>query len=303
MGAPHVYVALSQFCQNDETPRRILQDAGFMVTENGSGRRPRPDELIESARDCSGIIAGVEHYDAETLGALPELRCISRCGAGIDSIDLEAAARLNIAVCSTPELVAEPVAQLTLAMILALARRLPESNAASWRRHTGFLLSEWTIGLVGFGRIGQAVERYLQPFSPRICVASPRLKEADAPPGVEVVDLNGLVAQSDLISIHAARRTADRPLIAAAEIARMKPGARIVNTARGYLLDEAALLEALNSGRLSGAALDVYSEEPYAGPLLNHPKVLCTPHIGTLTRASRREMELRAVENLIGSLR
>jgi D-3-phosphoglycerate dehydrogenase len=132
----------------------------------------------------------------------------------------------------------------------------------------------------------------------------PALNRADRlPPGVTLVDLSTLLFRADVVSIHAASPAADGPLIGAAEIATMKPGARIVNTSRGYLLDEAALCEGLRTGRLSGAALDVFADEPYSGPLLSFPQVLCTPHIGTLTRASRIAMELKAVENVIRFLK
>lgn len=304
----HVYIALSQFCENDDAPRRLLQSEGLSFAENLTGRRPRADELIAAARSVIAVVAGVEPYDAVTLQALPALKCISRCGVGVDSIDMDAARRLGIAVFTTPDPIAEPVAELTVSMILALARRLPEAMAAQregqWRRRTGFLLSEWTVGLVGFGRVGQAVERYLRPFGPAVCVADPALDRSDRlPPGVSMVDLNTLLSRADVVSIHAARSAADAPLIGAAEIAKMKPGSRIVNTSRGYLLDEAALCEGLKTGQLSGAALDVFADEPYSGPLLSFPQVLCTPHIGTLTRASRIAMELQAVENVITFLK
>ncbi len=141
-----VYVALQQFCEHDATPRALLTQAGCEVRGNTLGRRLRADELREVLRDADAVIAGVEPYDAALFASLPRLRCISRCGIGTDAIDLEAAARSGIAVYTTAEEVVEPVAQLTVAMLLALARHLPLHHAdfqhGVWKKRTGVLLSE-----------------------------------------------------------------------------------------------------------------------------------------------------------------
>jgi D-3-phosphoglycerate dehydrogenase len=301
-----VYVALSQFCESDDSPRRALLEAGYSVEENRLGRRLRSDELVAAVGGADAIIAGVEPYSAAILEAFPRVRCISRCGVGVDAIDLDAARRLGIKVLNTPDEVAEPVAQLTVAMMLALARNLPEYGVSlregSWKRHTGFLLSEWTIGLVGFGRVGRAVERCLRPFGGTLVVSDPALRQVDLPAGIELLELSVLLSRADLVSLHATRSTSDGPLLSSLQFEGMKPGSRLVNTSRGYLVDERALLSALESGHLAGAALDVYETEPYSGPLVKLPQVLCTPHIGTLTNASRRAMELKAVANLIDFL-
>lgn len=306
MSGGHVYIALSQFCERDDSPRRALLDAGFSLEENRLGRRLRADELVKAVGAADAIIAGVEPYAAATLEAFRRVRCISRVGVGVDSIDLEAAKRLGIAVLNTPDEVVEPVAQITVGMILALARNFPEYGVTlregSWNRYTGFLLSEWTIGLVGFGRIGRAVERCLRPFGPKIVVADPGVRQTDLPAGVHLLDLDALLSGVDVVSLHAARSPSEGPLLASREMERMKRGSRIINTARGYLIDEGALLDALNSGHLAGAALDVYGAEPYTGPLSKLPQVLCTPHIGTFTHASRLAMELKAATNVIDFL-
>lgn len=300
--ASHVYVALQQFCESDDAPRKILREAGLRVTENRLGRRLKPEEMAGLLAEAEAVLAGVEPYDAELLEQLPKLRCISRCGAGTDSVDMEAARRRGVAVLTTPDEVAEPAAQLTLGMILALARGFPQSirnfDAGRWSKQTGFLLSEWTVGLAGFGRIGRAVERLLRPMGPRVLVCDPFLPSGNLPPDVQPVTLGDLLAQSDLVSIHASRRPEEGALLGKQEIARMKQGSFLVNTARGYLVDERALEEGLSSGRLAGAALDVFEKEPYDGPLAKMPQVLCTPHVATLTRASRAAMELRCAQNV-----
>ena len=304
MARPIVYVTLSQFCKQDARPRRLLDEAGFEVRMNTCGRRLRPDELPALLREVDAVIAGVEPYDAPLLAVLPRLRCVSRCGIGTDAIDLAAAQRQGIRVYTTADEVVEPVAQLTVAMMLALARNLPfhaaESRASRWTKATGHLLSEWTIGLVGFGRIGRAVEHLLRPFAPRIVVADPCCNLRDLPEGVELRLLPALLAESDCVSLHASRRPDEGPLMGRTEFSQMKSGSVLVNTARGFLVDEVALLEALRKGGcLAGAALDVFEEEPYTGPLAQWPTVLCTPHIATLTADSRAAMERCSAQHVI----
>jgi len=298
-----VFIALQQFCEQDDQPLKVLQRAGFEVHRNSLGRRIHREEMLEAFQGADAVLAGVEPYDANLLEALPRLKCISRCGAGTDSIDLEAARRRNITVLTTPEEATEPVAQLTLGMILALARNLllhgKDFDAGQWRKRTGHLLSEWTLGLVGFGRIGRALERHLRTFGPKILVADPFIQPQELPEGVVLCDLPRLLSQADLISIHVNRRPEEGVLIGQNELALMKRGSYLVNTARGHLVDEEALFEALKSGHLSGAALDVFEEEPYTGPLSRLPQVICTPHVATLTQASRAAMELRCARNVM----
>lgn len=303
MARPLIYVSLQQFCEQDDRPRRLLEGAGLEVRVNPLGRRLRREEMTALLRDADGILAGVEPYDSGILDALPRLRCISRCGVGTDAIDLEAARRRGITIYTTTDEVVEPVAQLTMAMILALARHIPqqlaEMRAGQWTKRIGALLSEWTIGLVGFGRIGRAVARYLWPFGPRLLAADPHVDARDLPEGVVLRPLPSLLAESHLVSLHASRRVTEGPLISRAEFALMPRGSYLVNTARGFLVDETVLYEALCSGALAGAALDVFQDEPCTSPLAQLPNVLCTPHIATLTNASRTAMEWRCAYNVV----
>jgi D-3-phosphoglycerate dehydrogenase len=302
-----VYVALSQFCESDHAPMERLLSAGFEVRRNSFGRRLKREEIVRAIGDADAVIAALEPYDAAILDALPRVRCISRCGIGTDAIDLAAAERRGIAVLTTPEEVAEPTAQLALGMILALARNFPQHGVdmrnGLWRRCEGHLLSEWTIGIVGFGRIGRCLEKYLRPFGASVLIADPAVRRQDVEPHIEVRSLDELLKDADVVSLHVSRRHEDGPLMDARAFAHMKAGSRFVNTARGYLVDETALYEALKTGHLAGAALDVYANEPYEGPLLSLPQIVCTPHVATMTAASRGAMELRAAENVVAFLK
>ena len=303
MNGKKVYVALTQFCNFDPRPRRMLQDAGFIISENTSGKRPTVAQLFEALGGVDAVIAGVESYPASLLAQLSQLCCISRCGAGTDAVDLEEARRRNIAVLTTPGAVIEPVAQMAVGMILALARNFPlhlrDMSKGLWKKPAGHLLCEWTIGLVGFGRVGRAVERYLRVFNTRITVYDPNVPQGDLPENLTSSDLPGHLRSCDLVSLHVSRTPQEGPVLGRQEIFSMKKGSRLVNTARGYLVDEQALYDALTAGHLFSAALDVFSREPYDGPLAGLEQVLCTPHVASTTRTSRVAMEVDSAQNVV----
>ena len=259
--------------------------------------------MLDALKEADAVLAAVEPYDAELLAQLPKLQCISRCGVGTDAIDLEVAKKYEKTVLVTADEIIEPVAQMTLAMILALARNFSlhahDFKEALWKKHTGWLLSEWTIGLIGFGKIGRKVEEYLRPFGVCVLVCDPYLNKEKIPKGVTLCDLPTLLGKSDLVSLHLARDSKEGYLITAREFAQMKKGSFFVNTARGYMVEEMALQAALKSGHLAGAALDVFEQEPYPGPLTKYSNVILTPHIATLTRASRTAMELGCAQNVV----
>ena len=303
MSQETVFVALQTFCEGTDQPRQDLLQAGFRLQENPLGRRLQREELPELLREADAVLAGVEPYDGELLTMLTSLRCISRCGVGTDNIDLETARRKGVAVLTTAEEVVEPVVQLTLAMILSLARNLPlhwnDFRRGEWRKYTGHLLSEWTVGLVGFGKIGKALYDTLRPFGCRILVYDPHVTQKGIPKGVGCTQLEPLLRESDVVSLHAALPMGSPPLLGKREFALMRKGSRLINTSRGRLVDEEALVEALESKQLSAAALDVFENEPYTGRLSRLPQVLCTPHVASLTVRSRVEMELRCARNVI----
>lgn len=301
-----IFVALSTFAAEDEAPLRLLESSGHRVALHSTGKRITADELVRDAGEAAVILAGVEPYDAATLAQLPKLRCISRCGTGVDAIDLAEAKRRGIAVANTPDTPVQAVAELALAQFLALSRNLfvqaSLMKERRWERVTAHLLSGRTVGLLGFGRIGRRVAELSRVFGARVIAHDPAVSNSQivmADSAAALVSKEELLAQSDIISLHASGGGIH---LGADEFARMKPGVLVVNLARGGMLDEAALLAALNSGRVAGAGLDVFSKEPYTGELCGHPQVILTPHSATMTVETRIAMELECARNAVDFL-
>ena len=299
-----VLVTLSTFGEHSDEPRTLLDQSGFSYKINITGRRMTPEEVVEMGRNCQGLVAGLEQYTKETFAKLTHLHCISRCGTGIDNIDLSEAKRRKIAVLTTPDAPTDAVAEYTLTMILALLRRLPQVDSfmhkCRWQRIPGNLLAGKTVGIIGLGRIGKRVSQLMQAFGATVIVAEPYpdwnwAHEHE----VELIDLQKLLPRADIVSIHASTSD-DQPLcMGASEFSLMKRGAWLINMARGDMIDDEELSKALASGHLSGAGLDVFSVEPYDGPLCNSDRVILSPHQATLTVETRTAMEKQAVENLV----
>ena len=302
-----IYVTLSSFAEYDRGPLDRLRDSGVPYTINPTGKRVSTPQLLEEGKDATAVIAGVEPYDEATLAKLPALRCISRVGVGVDAIDLAAARARGIAVFNTPDVPALAVAELTLAMMLALCRQLPRQSdlvrRREWTRLETHLLTGRTVGLVGFGRIGRKVAELLRPFHVTLLAADPHVTEADAAShGIELVPLDTLLARADIVSLHASSLAGSRFALALNELQMMKRGAVLINVARGTMVDEAALAGVLQSGHLAGAAMDVFPQEPYAGPLCDLPNVILTPHSATMTVETRVAMESQAVSHALDFL-
>ncbi|HZV74072.1 MAG TPA: phosphoglycerate dehydrogenase [Conexibacter sp.] len=264
-----------------------------------------PEELRSLAADAVGAIVSTDPFDAEVLAATPSLRVIARVGVGVDSIDLEAATAHGVVVTVTPGANEATVADHTLTMMLAAVRRVVEHDAGvrggGWDR-TGALtpgqLSGSTVGLVGYGRIGRLVAERLHGFGVEVLAADPAVSAADG--DVELLPLAELLARADVVSLHCPLLPQTRDLIGAAELAAMRPDAIVVNTSRGGLIDEEALADALEQGRLSAAALDVFAAEPPHGSrLLALPNVLLSPHVAGLSERSIQEMTRRATASVV----
>ncbi len=278
----------------------------FTVFGNPHGRRLTEEEVIELLRRHrpQGLIAGVEPLTRRAMESDPELRVISRCGVGLDNVDLDSARDLGILVCTTPTAPVESVAELTVGLMLAALRSIPQADAAirrgEWPRTGGNLLGGKTVGLVGCGRIGSAVASLLAAFGCPLLGYDPMVRDHGR---CVMVTLDELLEQSDIISLHAPLTRTTARLIDEAALARMKPGALLVNTARGGLVDEAALVHALERGIIAAAALDVFDAEPYGGPLVGMTdRTVLTSHIGAAAREARAAMEAEAVLNLVAAL-
>lgn len=302
-----IFVALSTFAADDRRPLERLEASGHPFRLHLTGKRITTLELLRDGIDASVILAGVEPYDSATLVQLPVLRCISRCGVGVDAIDLAAARQRGVVIANTPGIPTEAVAELALAMFLALSRNIRlQANlmqARRWERTRAHLLAGRTVGLIGFGRIGQRVAQLCLALNARVLAYDPLVEEPSARSmGVALVSREQLLREADIVSLHASRSAEQPVLIGTAELAMMKSGAILVNLARGEMVDEGALVEALRSGQLIGAGLDVFGAEPYQGPLCDFEQVILTPHSATLTVETRAAMELQCVENALDFL-
>lgn len=295
-------ITTSSFGKYDEAPLRLCKEIGLEVILNPHGREVKPDELAELACDAVGIIAGTEPITEETLSKLSSLKVISRCGTGMDNIDLCCAHKMGIKVFNTPDAPTTAVAELTLGLVLSLMRKTHKMNAdikgGRWEKLMGNLLYKKKVGIKGFGRIGRRVAELLSLFGCEIAYSDPFV--GDGLLGFRNIPLEELLGWADIVSIHV---PVSEQLMGADKLMLMKKGAWLLNTSRGGVIDEAKLYDLLKSGHLSGAALDVFAEEPYSGPLKELDNVILTPHIGSYARESRIEMEMQAVENLLRGIR
>ena len=300
-----ILITTSSFGKIDSTPLDCLKDAGLNVIMNPHGRKLTENEVLEliTAYEPTGLVAGVEPLTRKVLQKAKNLHVISRCGIGMDSVDVNAAEELKIKVTNTPDAPTIPVAELTIGMILSSLRHLHTGDRAirqgQWERPMGSLLHKKTLGILGCGRVGSRVAKIATAFECKILGCDPCVDEHDC---CDMAHFNEIITQSDIISIHVPYSSEIHHLISQKELARMKPGAIIVNTSRGGLIDEEALYSAITSKRIGGAALDCYEEEPYTGPLRELNNVLLTAHIGSYAKEGRIMMEQQAVDNLLCEL-
>jgi glyoxylate reductase len=272
-------------------------------------------ELEKYLRQAQGLLSLLTIPVTEALlDQCPRLRVVSNMAVGVDNIDLAACTRRGIPVGNTPGVLTAGTADLAMALLLSIARRLGEASSdarqgrwVTWSP-TGWLgadLDGAVLGIVGFGKIGQAVARRAQGFGLRLLYSDPGdHPELDAALGAQRVPLEQLLAESDFVSLHVPLTPATRGLIDAQALQQMKPGAHLINTARGPVVDTEALVAALQKGWIAGAALDVTDPEPLPAshPLYSLPNCLITPHIGSATTNTRRRMAELAVENLLAGL-
>ncbi|MEN6642516.1 MAG: phosphoglycerate dehydrogenase [Armatimonadia bacterium] len=304
-----VLVTAGVFLQLGNEGKECLEGAGLTVKVPVHSGAWTEEDVIEAVTGCVAVLAGMEPYTERVFASLPDLKVIARWGIGYDSIDVAAATRHGVMVINTPGMVTEAVADMTLALMLGVARRIPFCDQSvrqgQWPLVFSGQLFSKTLGLVGLGQIGQAVARRAKGFSMNVLVYDPycddgvceRMQVARAP-------LEVLLAESDFVSLHCTMCPETRHLINAERLRMMKPTAYLINAGRGGLVDPVALAEALREKVIAGAGLDVFAQEPPEAddPLLSLDNVVLTPHCSSFTYDTVAKVNERACRNVIEAL-
>src|SRR5262250_655076 len=272
--------------------------------------RPPKEELLRRLKDKEGLVCMLtERVGDDTLRAAPKLRIVANVAVGYDNVDLTACTRRGVLVTNTPGVLDETTADFAWALMLAVARRVVEADqsvrAGNWQgwnfdQYCGTDVWGKTLGIVGFGRIGQAVARRAQGFGMKVVYNSRKrvAEEVEKQLNAEYRELNALLAESDFISLHVPLTAETRGLFDAPKFFRMKPNAFLINTARGPVVDEAALVHALEAKKIAGAGLDVFEQEPFVHPGLKRQNVVLAPHLGSASTETRGRMALTAAQNI-----
>jgi len=305
-----ILVLTEQF-KNSDLIFDPLRKAGYQVEVNETFRLPNEDELVEKLRDnVVATIAGGEPYTQKVFDAASALKIVARWGVGYDKVDVAAATRAGVPVAMAFGANHESVAEYAYAMALSLACRLGKRNAmihdGKWF-FDGFHPGLWgrTAGIIGLGRIGYGMARRCRAGNMRILVCDPwAKKEQLAELNAELVSLVTLLREADLVSVHAPSTPESRHTINVETLSLMKPGAILINTSRGPLIDEAALADALTEGRLGGVGLDVFETEPLPAhsPLRHFDNVILSPHVSGMDRMAERLVTERCIENILNYL-
>ncbi len=275
------------------------------IVYNPLGRPLKEEELIPLLKDCDGYIAGLDNVTDKVIGACDRLKVISRYGAGVDRVDLKAAHEKNVKVTNTPGVNAEAVAELTMGLVLSLARKIPyldyQTKNNKWVRSSGIELRGKTMGILGLGAIGKDVAAIAQGFSMKVVAYDPYWNgEYASAHGIAERTFEELIREADVISLHLPILPSTRHMIDRKAMENMKPGVIIVNASRGGIIDEQAACEFLKSGRIGGLGLDAFEVEPPQNlPLFGFENVVVTPHTGAHTKEATLQMADLSVENLI----
>ena len=303
LAGTRVVIAARSFASTDPAPREALQRAGVTVVQPGTP--PRGSALAAILGDADALIVGSIPLTEEHFAVAPRLRVVAMHGVGVDHIDLQAAAAHGVVVTNAPGSNDGAVADLAIGLMLACLRQIPAADRSArdgeWYSVVGEELAGKRVGILGWGRIGRNVARRLSGFDVSLLVHDPYVDAAIvSASGAQLVSLEDVLTQADIVSLHLPLTPETGNLLDAARLALMKPGAYLINTARGGIVDETALLELLKLGHLRGAALDCFGVEPPEGnPLLELPNVVVTPHIGAQTRQAIARMGAIAAENVL----
>lgn len=302
-----VLIGVVGFGQTGDALQR-LTDRGVVAIPNPTGATLTEDHLLGLVSDVDALIAGTEPVTARVLAAASRLRIVARRGVGLDSVDLVAATARGVVVTVTAGVLTDAVADHALALLLAVARQIARFDrllkAGGWERSPSLEVSGRTLGIVGFGAIGRAVARRGAGFGMRLlaCDVAPDARAAEALE-VTLCGLDDLLAASDFVTLHVPLGPGTRGLIGEAALRRMKPTAVLINTSRGAIVEEAALIAALREGRLAGAGLDVFEGEPRPNPaLVQLENVVATPHVASHTAETLARMDRSCVEAVLAVL-
>jgi D-3-phosphoglycerate dehydrogenase len=299
-----ILISTSSFNLDNFSELSVIRSSGIEVKLNPFKTRLTEDQVIELlGAESVGLIAGLESLNSRVLRSATALRVIARVGTGLDSVDLSEAAKLGITVLNTPNAPTSAVAELTLGHILGLLRNIAKTDRqirdGKWQGNMGSLLETKTVGVVGFGRIGQRVAKLVTSIGAKVIVSDPYADTTE----YENCALDELCRRVDILTLHLPYVEKTHNLIGSRQFQLMKKGSFVVNISRGGLIDEIALLQALESEHIAGAALDCFEQEPYFGPMSKLENVQMTAHMGTYARETRDLMEREASRLLVNALR
>lgn len=303
---PKILITTSSFDVAGSRELVLLKEKGFEIVLNPFKRKLTEAEVATLLNDdVVGMIAGVEPLTRNVLTGCKQLKVVSRCGIGMDSVDQEAARQLGMVVMNTPGAPVVAVAELTIAHILNLLRRVGQADRSirngEWKQIMGNLLAAQTVGIIGYGRIGKRVSQIAHAFGAKVIVYDKCEVSLEA--DLAFMPMDELLQRADVVSLHVPYEPSTHHLIDDRRLRLMKSGAFLVNVSRGGLVDEEALANALRENRLAGAGIDAFEEEPYRGPLASLNEVLLTAHMGSYAKEARAHMEREAAANLFLGLK
>jgi len=303
-----VLIATRSFGSTSQKPWDLLAAAGCEVSRADMSKKMTEERLIDLLDGMDAVIVGVVPMTARVFENTPNLKVVCAHGVGVDHIDLDAASALGITIANCPGANDPSVADLTIGLMIAVARSIPrveqELKQGGWGRHKGGDLWKKTLGLIGLGRIGRGVAKRAIGFDMEVIVHDPYVAQDQTQlTDVKFDEFENVIKQADFLSLHTPLTDETRNMIGSAELAAMKPGAYLINTARGGLVDEQALFKALTERQIAGAAFDVFLKEPPGNsPLLELDNMVATPHIGAQTQESIERMGVMAAQSVVAVL-
>ena len=299
----NIAVSTSSFCAIDKAPLDLLKKKGCRVVLNPYKRKLTEKEIIDFLDNVDGLIAGLEPLNENVFKKTKKLKAISRVGIGLDNIDLNSARRLGIKVSNTPDGPTKAVAELTIGACINLARNIGIASDSlhkkNWIKYLGPGIIGSKVLIIGYGRIGKEVSRLFKAFDADIFIYDPNVSSLDLKYNEKLVGFDEGLGLADIITLHA---DVNKQLISFKQFDLMKEGVIILNSSRGALINEDALVRFIKNKKVSSAWLDVFDKEPYNGELTQFNQVLLTPHMSTYSEKCRKDMEMMAVKNLLNDL-